>query len=45
VVIGTHPIPQKYYLTHEALGTWKSPEWKERIKHVLTDEQIRSKYN
>jgi len=45
VVIGTHPIPQKYYLTHEALGTWKSPEWKERIKHVLTDEQTRSKYN
>ena len=45
VVIGTHPIPQKYYLTHTALGTWKSPEWKERIKHVLTDEQTRSKYN
>lgn len=45
VVVGTHPIPQKYHLTHQALGTWNSPEWKEKIKHVLTDEQTRLKYN
>jgi len=24
VVIGTHPIPEKYFLTHTALKTWKS---------------------
>jgi len=45
VVLGTHPIPQKYYLTHGAMGTWKSPEWQERIKHVLDDEQIRINYD
>ncbi len=45
VVLGTHPIPQKYYLTHTALGTWKDPEWKERLKNVLCDEEIRKKYD
>jgi predicted metal-binding protein len=45
VVVGTHPIPQKYYLTHQALGTWNSPEWKKKIKHVLADEQTRLRYN
>jgi hypothetical protein len=45
VIIGTHPIPRSYYVTHQALGTWDSPEWKEKIKYVLTDEQTRLKYN
>lgn len=45
VIIGTHPIPQSYYVTHQALGTWNSPEWKEKIKYVLMNEQIRLKYN
>jgi predicted metal-binding protein len=45
VVVGTHPIPQKYYLTHQTLRTWNSPAWKEKIKHVLTDEQTRVRYN
>lgn len=45
VIIGTHPIPQSYHVTHQALGTWNSPEWKAKIKYVLTNEQIRLKYN
>lgn len=44
VVIGTHPIPQSYYDTHGSLGTWDSNIWKERIKHLLTDEETRLKY-
>ncbi|MCK9344419.1 MAG: CGGC domain-containing protein, partial [Massilibacteroides sp.] len=32
VVIGTHPIPQKYFTTHENLKTWQAPEWQELIK-------------
>ena len=44
-VVGTHPIPQKYFLTHDALGTWESPEWRERIKHVVEDEAIRLRYD
>lgn len=45
VVIGTHPIPQKYYLTHKNLGTWESPEWKKRIEPTITDEATRLKYD
>ena len=45
VVIGTHPIPQKYYLTHSALGTWDSKEWKKLIQPTLTDERTRLAYN
>jgi hypothetical protein len=45
VVIGTHPIPQSYYITHTALRTWDSSDWKKKIKHVLTDEQTRLKYS
>lgn len=45
VVIGTHPIPQKYYLTHKSLGTWESSEWKKRIELTLTDEETRLKYD
>ena len=29
VVIGTHPIPQKYYNIHHELKTWDSQLWKE----------------
>ena len=45
VVIGTHPIPQKYYLTHSALGTWDSKEWKKLIQPTLTDERTRLAYD
>jgi predicted metal-binding protein len=45
VVIGTHPIPQKYLLTHETLGTWQSPLWQERIKPTLADEETRVRYD
>ena len=45
VIIGTHPIPQKYYLIHTALGTWESKEWKKLIQPTLTDEQTRLAYD
>ena len=45
VVIGTHPIPQKYYKTHSALETWKSAEWKETIQPTLADRQTRLAYD
>jgi len=44
-VVGTHPIPQNYYLTHAALGTWQSARWQELIQHVLTDEDTRRAYD
>jgi hypothetical protein len=45
VIIGIHPIPQSYYNTHKALRTWNSKEWKEKIRYVPTDEQMRQKYS
>ena len=45
VVVGTHPIPQKYYLTHNELGTWNSPYWQEVIKPTLADEKTRLEYD
>ncbi len=45
VVIGTHPIPQKYFLTHKNLETWQTNEWQEIIKPTLGDENLRKKYD
>ena len=45
VVVGTHPIPQNYYQTHQKLGTWTSPRWQELIQHVVTDEETRRAYD
>ena len=45
VVIGTHPIPEKYLKIHTALGSWKTPQWEEALKNLLTDETIRLAYN
>ncbi len=45
VVIGTHPIPQKYFKVHSKLGTWTSPEWKEMIQPTLTDDRTRLDYD
>ncbi|MCU0305254.1 MAG: CGGC domain-containing protein [Thermoanaerobaculales bacterium] len=45
VVVGTHPIPQSYFETHEALATWASPGWRETIGATLTDEVTRRAYD
>ena len=45
VVIGTHPIPQKYYDIHKKLGTWKGSQWKELIKPTMTDKKTRLLYD
>jgi len=45
VILGTHPIPQNYYLIHQKLGTWRTDEQQERIQYVLTDEETRLAYD
>ncbi len=45
VVIGTHPIPQKYYTTHQNLGSWESKEWKALIQPTLSEEKTRLAYD
>jgi predicted metal-binding protein len=45
VVVGTHPIPQKYFITHKKLGTWETEEWQDLIRPTLTDEKTRLAYD
>ncbi|MCK9626193.1 MAG: CGGC domain-containing protein [Bacteroidales bacterium] len=45
VVFGTHPIPQKYFLTHSKISTWNTDFLKEAIKPSLTDEKTRLSYD
>jgi len=45
VVLGTHPIPENYYATHQALGTWATTQWQKRIQHVVGDEKARADYD
>lgn len=45
VVVGTHPIPQKYYLTHTSLNTWNDAEQKALIAETLVDEKLRKEYD
>jgi predicted metal-binding protein len=45
VVIGTHPIPQKYFTTHKNLGTWEHENMGEFIKGTLCDDKTRLNYD
>ncbi|MCK5741459.1 MAG: CGGC domain-containing protein [Chlorobi bacterium] len=45
VIVGTHPIPQKYFITHENLETWETNEWQELIKPTLGNEALRKEYD
>jgi len=45
VVVGTHPIPEKYLTTHNNLKTWNSGFWKELIKPTFSTQELRLAYN
>jgi predicted metal-binding protein len=45
VVLGTHPIPQKYFLTHNNLNTWSTSFLQEAILPTLSDEKTRLNYD
>lgn len=45
VVLGTHPIPQKYLNMHNSLGTWEEPGWEEITGQTMTNEKIRLSYD
>ena len=45
VVVGTHPIPQKYFKIHDVPGSWKSPLWQELIRPTLATEDMRLAYD
>jgi len=45
VVIGTHPIPEKYLDMHMRLRTWKEAAWQSRLEATMTDEATRKAYD
>ena len=45
VVLGTHPIPQKYLEMHRDLGTWNEPKWEAWLAPTMADEATRVAYN
>ncbi len=45
VVIGTHPIPQNYFSTHQQLGTWNAEATQTRIQQILLTEDARLAYD
>jgi len=45
VVVGTHPIPEKYLDLHMRLRTWKEAGWQSRLEATMTDEATRKAYN
>jgi len=45
VVVGTHPIPEKYLEMHTKLGTWEDPDTKRYTAATMCDEETRVAYN
>jgi len=45
VVLGTHPIPQKYLDMHSQLHTWDDPKWEPLLAPTIANEEIRLAYN
>ena len=45
VVVGTHPIPQKYLDMHTKLGTWNDKRWDELTAPTMADADTRKSYN
>jgi predicted metal-binding protein len=45
VVIGTHPIPEKYYEIHKKLGSWNDAKWRELLEPSISDETTRLAYD
>lgn len=45
VIVGTHPVPQKYYDMHQKMGDWQGAGWEARLENAITDEEMRKSYN
>lgn len=45
VVMGTHPVPEKYHLVHEDLETWPGMVAQDDLKALLADRETRLAYD
>ncbi|MBD3220874.1 CGGC domain-containing protein [bacterium] len=45
VVVGTHPVPEKYNRVHEALGTWPGMTEHVDLTDLMADHETRRAYD
>lgn len=45
VAVGTHPIPQKYWLIHQKLHTWHGPHWDSLLRLTMANPEARLAYD
>ena len=45
VVVGTHPIPEKYLVLHTKMDTWNTRQWKEDIQPTMSEGELSLAYN
>jgi predicted metal-binding protein len=45
VVMGTHPIPQRYLDMHMSLGTREDAEWQSLLEPIMADKATRKAYD
>lgn len=45
VVVGTHPIPEKYLRMHTSLGTWEEERWEPLLEPTMSDRKTREAYD
>jgi len=45
VVVGTHPIPEKYLTMHTSLGTWEDSCWELLTAPTMSDKETRLRYD
>ena len=45
VVMGTHPVPEKYNLVHQDLGTWPGMVAQDDLKVLMADKETRLAYD
>lgn len=45
VEVGTHPIPEKYFRTHTACGSWRGEGWASLLEPTLADHVTRVAYD
>ena len=45
MVIGTHPIPEKYFKKHNILKTCDTTAKRKQIELILNEEELRKSYN
>ena len=45
VVVGTHPIPEKYVRMHERLRSWTAPFWAPLLEPTMCDKETREAYD